>query len=190
MNCDLLNTINTVNPPRIMHTLRGSIWTLSTLEDTIVIPTNVGWKYRDGKNPMGKGLAQQAARRFRFLPEMYGTVCKTHKAATPLIILRVNRWCRYLLLLPTKELDVERPYLSWMRPTNPDALACRLQALEHHAQTFRSDNDPYPYYRPGRRILIPSLGCGYGSLPHDCFMQLTQAYLHHPAFVHVIHDEE
>jgi hypothetical protein len=168
-----------------MNTLHGDIWQLSTLQDSIVIPTNVGWKRRDGKNPMGKGLAYQAAKRFKFLPTLYGDFCRQHGAETPIMTLRVTRWCHYLILLPTKELDVQQPYLSWRQPTCIEALTVRLQALQHKAHVFKTGKSPYPHYRPGTRILVPSLGCGHGDLDETLLISLLNKYLTHLSFVHV-----
>jgi len=179
---------NTSEP--LLPTLAGDIWTESTLEDTIVIPTNVGWKFSDGKNPMGKGLAAQAARRFRFLPKLYGDFCRRYKSETPILPVRVPRWCQRLLLVPTKELNVKKPYLSWMTQTSTEALILRLQQMQVFAQTFTENNTKIPHYAPNRRILVPALGCGYGGLSLKLVETLLTTYLTHPSFTYVKYTEE
>ena len=184
MNSDSTNTVNTAK--RTLPTMTGDIWTLSTDKDTIVIPTNVGWK-SNGKNPMGKGLASQAARRFRFLPRLYGDFCRRHKANTPLLPIRSPRWCHLLLLLPTKELNPEKPYLSWHAETSPEALTIRLQQLNHFAHHFTLTGSKEVYYAPNsqRRILVPALGTGHGGLPLGLVETLLPHYLLHPSFTYI-----
>lgn len=168
-----------------LRTVEGDIWKVSTPNDTIVIPTNVGWKTSDGKNPMGKGLAAQAARRFRFLPKLYGDFCKKYRDATPLLPLRVTRWCEILILLPTKELDPEKPYLSWKHRSSADALVARLKQLQKFATSFHLAGHRELHYTPDKRILVPALGCGYGGLPPGLVETLLIAFLIHPCFVYV-----
>lgn len=173
-----------------VKTLEGNIWDLSTPADTIVIPTNVGWKSSDGKNPMGKGLAFQASKRFRFLPKLYGDFCKKYKNLTPILPIRVPRWCHILLLVPTKELNEDKPYLSWHGNTSADALVTRLKQLQHFAQSFVITGETYPYYTPDRRILVPALGSGHGGLPKGLVETLLTSFLTHPSFIFVKYQQE
>ena len=185
-----------------MRTETGDIWQLSTPEDTIVIPVNVGWRLTDGRNPMGKGLALQAARRWNFLAATYGEFCRKHGRATPLFVLHTaNKWCRYLVLFPTKPLNVEKPYLSWRQDADLALIEVNLMHLQQHALQFCEKTDSLPHYqtsRPAhypeqggsRRILVPSVGCGEGHIAEEVLIQALQAHLTHPCFVHVKYSTE
>lgn len=173
-----------------MRTEVGDIWKLSTKADTVVIPTNVGWK-NDGKNPMGRGLARQAARRWGFLAEMYGTFCQKHGRATPLCVLPMeSKWCHHLILFPTKPLNVEKPYLSWRQDADMALIEVNLLNLQRHASTYCEKADAPLYYSESRsrRILVPSVGAGEGGIPEEMIMQLLERHLTHPSFVHVRYD--
>jgi hypothetical protein len=172
----------------MMQTVSGDIWQLSTKEDTIVVPTNVGWRLSNGKNPMGRGVARGAARRWAFLADMYGEFCRRHGKATPLCVLKVDsKWCQYLILFPTKPLDEEKPYLSWRQGADQALIEVNLINLERHAWSFSEAPDRPAYYGPGRRILVPSVGAGEGGLSEAEITRLLEARLTHPSFVHVLY---
>jgi len=166
-----------------MKTVVGNIWNISTRNDAIVIPVNVGWRARNNKAVMGRGLAREAVRRWPWLQDEWGIYCKTVGAdAVPLAWRTDSKWCRYVVAFPTKPLNVEESWLSWRSESslklirdmlphlNTVALAITKFATEHA--------EPLPM------ILVPSLGCGNGGLEEKDVLPLMET-LAHPNFIHV-----
>jgi hypothetical protein len=167
-----------------MQTIVGDIWGLAAKIDAIVIPTNVGWR-SDGRNVMGRGLARQAARRWPELPGDYGTFCRMHGRATPVALYPLpagNKWCKMLLLFPVKPLDINKPHLSWFQPANAAYIEAHLMRLGEAPESgVLKDLD----IAGGARVLVPSLGCGNGTLQEEQIVPMLHRYLTHPCFVHV-----
>lgn len=136
--------------------LRGNIWKLAEDLDFLVVPTNIGWT-RSGQNVMGAGIAKQARQEDPSLAEWYGAQCQQYGADTP--VLSRGR----LILFPTKPLNVESPWLSWMAKAS-------LARIEQSLLELRK------FKRPDKRgkILIPLVGCGNGKLDEDDVMPLLK----------------
>lgn len=153
----------------------GDIWKLSGAKDAIVIPTNIGWRDRDGRAVMGAGLARDAARRFPALAVMYGKECQEQRERTPITVYRMNSaWCLALVLFPVKPLLQGKPYLSWQQPASVELIKAHLPALEAIGS--------WPELQEGK-IYVPSLGCGNGQLDEEDVLPLLQKLP--DRFVHV-----
>jgi len=162
-----------------METVVGDIWQLSRKDDSIVVPTNIGWKLSDGKNVMGAGIARQLTRRMPWAALSYGQYCKQHGPSAPVCMMPGGKWGKYIILLPVKPLNLEQPYRSWQQPACLRLIERSLRELQAHAE---SDE------HTGGYILVPSVGCGNGGLAEGVVVPLLHSILTHPSFVHVRYD--
>lgn len=128
----------------MIKTERGDIWAYEKTH-LIVIPTNIGWK-ASGENVMGRGVAFQAARKYRELPPWYGDQCRKHGAATPVLCYTHAP----LILFPVKPLNESRPWISWQSKAS-------LALIRRSAEQLSS-------LCPDWDIAIPMVGCGNGGL--------------------------
>ena len=159
-----------------MREVRGDIFKLANfIRDAVVIPTSIGWK-KDGSNPMGKGLAREAARRFPILPITYGEFCMLQGEHTP---VQMDRYTgpaggRWLVLFPTKALNKAMPHMSWQGKASPPLIERGLRQLS----VFEPPT-------PNGKIYVPLLGCGWGGLHRDAVRELMDRYLTAECFVRV-----
>lgn len=135
------------------------IWTLKQ-SHWIVIPTNVGWK-KDGANVMGRGIAQQAARYFPSLPNIYGEHCRIHGEK----LYYISSMGAQLICFPTKPL-ADIPWLSWRGPAT-------LEQIEISLKQLAEETEP---------VAIPLVGCGNGGLDPSKVVPLIEKYLTAPNF--------
>lgn len=128
----------------------------------IVIPTNIGWK-KDGTNPMGRGLAQAAAIRYPWLPALYGEYCRLHEPHAPVTFDMRSR----MVLFPTKPMNEQEPGRSWKGPSSLDLI--RQSAKELNALLLPHKDQVWPMAKPlqTNHVLIPTVGCGSGTLDED-----------------------
>lgn len=122
----------------------GNIWVYWRLGKTIVIPTNAGYK-SNGENVMGAGLAFQASKEVPDLPRVYGIRCMDKN---PCFYYKEKR----LILVPSKPLIAETPWLSWKQSARADTLVSSLEWLESNAVIFETD------------VYVPLIGAGNGGL--------------------------
>jgi hypothetical protein len=142
-----------------MNTVRGDLWEYADY-GALVITTNIGW-CRDGRNPMGRGVALQAAQRVIGLPGWYGKICKERGAATP-VVEYAHRGKLRLLLFPTKPLDALRPHMSWR---NRASLALIERGLAQLAAEYTTP------------VFLPLVGCANGGLREEDVLPLLHQYL-------------
>ncbi len=140
-----------------------------------MIPTNIGWT-KDGRNPMGRGVAWQAARTYTDLPLWYGALCAQHKAALPVCSHNPYK----LILFPTKPLNPRNPAMSWQGPATLDLVRkSRVELVQL-----------LPNLIKGGRVLIPAVGCGEGDLdPKVVVPELLELMEYHPE-IQVVLDAE
>ena len=143
----------------------GNIWIWHQMGATIVIPTNYGWK-SDGTNVMGRGLAKEAAEQFPDLPELYGESCQ-------LSIPELHWPERRLILVPSKELNREAPWLSWQAPATIQRVQRSLEWLQANAGSFPN------------KVYVPCLGAGNGQLDDELIQELMDKILVDPKFIGV-----
>jgi hypothetical protein len=148
----------------------GDIWIYWKLGSAIVIPTNAGWK-SDGTNVMGAGLAKQAAAQFSDLTLRYGRNCKEKSPYQYYKDLR-------LILVPSKLLNEEKPYLSWQGDSDINVVKESLIWLNTNADSFESD-----------KVYVPLLGAGNGHLDDDVIKKIMKEHLKHPKFFGVLWNE-
>lgn len=173
----------------------GDVWQLANELDTIVIPTNEGWK-RNGQNVMGRGLAAQAAKRWPNLPAIYGEFCQKNLGERSLFWVHLpknkkgkttyRRWCDSLILFAVKPLDEKQPHLTWMRPASLEKIEKGLIELEAFVHTPEFTQRPEA---EKRHIYVPYLGCGNGGLATKDVEPLLTRYLTHSAFIVVCQHE-
>lgn len=145
-----------------MLKLTGDLWEWHRRGLWAVIPTNVGWK-TNGDNPMGAGVALQAAQKFSGLPAWYGAKCKKYGknlAVQPYLTAK-------LLLFPTKPLDEAQPWLSWRNPSCPVLINRGLVQLRYMFDSGMFHG----------QVAIPLVGCGMGGLSRDEVVPMMEAYL-------------
>lgn len=149
-----------------MHIV-GDIWRLRRPRDYVVVPTNIGWT-REGRNPMGRGLAWQAARSYVDLPLWYGALCAQHKAALPVCSHDPYR----LILFPTKPLNTRNPAMSWQNNSTLELVRKGRVELVQLLPSLRLN---------GGRVLLPAVGCGEGGLnPKTVVPELMELSEYHP----------
>ena len=166
-----------------MKTIEGDIWHLSTKHDAIVVTANVGWK-KSGLGVLGAGLARDAARRFPWLAKAWGAFCQAEREDAVPASWRVDsKWCRYLVMFPTKALDPEAPWASWRADSSWNFIEGQLKYLVALAYMF--EDYAVKHEEPTPRVLVPSLGCGHGGLHEEVVVPAMARHLIHSAFVHV-----
>lgn len=148
----------------------GDIWIYHKLGNCIVIPTNAGWK-ANGENVMGAGLAQQAAEKFPNLPSFYGNFCKLEQS-------RLCWWEKRLILVPTKPLIKDKPWMSWNQSAKEETI---IESL-----IFLQDIIGKPPMTISDKIYVPLLGAGNGGMSKFKVVHLMDAYLKSERFVGVI----
>jgi hypothetical protein len=148
-----------------MKWTKGDIWIYHKLGKTIVIPTNAGWK-SDGSNVMGRGLAKQASEKFNWLSQDYGQYCKNE-----------NPYCYYsnvnLILVPSKALNKEKPFLSWQHEADKDTITSSLNWLQDNSISFPD------------KIYVPILGSGNGKMQKGLVKELMDRILISGKFIGV-----
>lgn len=161
-----------------MKTLTGDIWELATREDLIVVTVNVGWT-RIGKAVMGRGLAREATRRWPKVAWAWGKLCQEHGAGAPPSIFPTpgSKWCRGLILFPTKPLDSREPWLSWRQDSSYELIEHWLPWLNTSVATLELP--------PVSHVLVPTLGCGCGNLNPDRVALMLEEHLTCERFIHV-----
>lgn len=165
-----------------MRELVGNIWD-HWQKKWLVVTTNIGWKptpepgdvgAKVGPNPMGAGLAKDLAERVPSAPSFYGQWCFKYKALTPTV------WHpEGFVLLPTKALDPEKPWLSWRAKSNivlierslRELAAMKLPDRARLSEIYKGapiDND---------EVLVPLVGCKNGQLTEKQVLPLMQEIL-------------
>lgn len=103
--------------------LAGDLFTLAQAQDTIVVPTNLGWTV-DGRAVMGTGLAKQLADLEPAIPRVYGSTLRAwmlevqdrqrERAPVAPLVTAFSLTARPIsvLLVPTKPLRQAAPRLS------------------------------------------------------------------------------
>ena len=159
-----------------MRVTQGDLW---DYRDThrVVVPVNIGWT-QVGENPMGRGVAKQAADRFPDLPAKYGNVCEHYRAVTPVVEfgviagrLEVRSTLtepdpitrRGVILFPTKPLNVDAPHLSWRGPAS-------LELIERGARQLAAGWSQVP-------VALPLVGCANGRLRDVDVIPILERYL-------------
>lgn len=134
-----------------MKMISGDIWEYHQAH-WVVITTDIGWK-KDGSNPMGRGIAKDAAYLYPDLPVWYGAKCK--KYAEKLMVLPHLK--SRLILFPTKPLDRAQPWSSWRQDSSIDLIKKSVRELILVADHLKPDNE----------IVVPMVGCQNGRLSTD-----------------------
>ena len=151
---------------------RGDIWDYACLK---VVPTNIGWR-KDGSNVMGRGVAQQAARRYPGLAAWYGRECqrmlqsahRDYNTGEPTWGLRGYR---DLILFPVKPLNFDAPWLSWRQRASLELIRYHTEML---AESMRLAPEP---------IALPLVGCGNGGLPPSEVLRVLRWHLEDDRFI-------
>lgn len=154
----------------------GDIWALARAGDAVVVPVNVGWR-GDGLAVLGRGLALQAVRRFRWLRRWWGEICQRCGSGTGVVAVccEDGKWAGlWLVCFPVKPLNVAQPYLSWRAGADIGLIERGLVALARWGTSGTV-----------ARILVPSLGCGNGGLSEAAVVPLMERHLSSDVFVHV-----
>lgn len=151
----------------------GDIWRVRRPRDYVVVPTNIGWT-KDGKNPMGRGVAGVCARKYVDIPTRYGDLCRLHGADTPTCVYEPYR----LIFYPTKPLG-KNPGLSWKSPASMDLVRKSRVQLVALLPTLLSEG----------RVLIPAVGCGEGGLdPKLVVPELLELCEYNPKVVLILEE--
>lgn len=144
----------------------GNLWEYYDTGAWAVIPTNIGWK-RDGANPMGAGVALQAAKKVPELPKWYGDICKKYLGNTTVIPYIPAR----MILFPTKPLNVHCPWLSWNNDSDLGLISQSTKQLAKCVSICRSNGIDI------KNIAVPLVGCGHGGLSSKDIIPILQESL-------------
>lgn len=147
-----------------MREQTGNLWTFHQEKRWIVITTNIGFK-KDGTNPMGAGVAKQAAEKYEDLPAWYGKKCKKYRADTAVQVYRPGK----LFLFPTKPFDPSQPWMSWKQDSSLDLI--RRSAKQLAAVVEKLGDEIFG------DIGIPLVGCQNGNLRRRDVMPILKEYL-------------
>ena len=126
-----------------MNETVGDLWTFHEKGEHIGIACNIGWN-RAGHGIMGLGTAHQAVVRFPAIAQRWGQCCINGKKNTPVTIFPWN-----LVMIPTKPLNQEYPWLSWDQPSD-------FALLDRSLLQLAAITTP---------VFLPLLGAGAGRLP-------------------------
>jgi hypothetical protein len=148
-----------------MEWKNGNIWVYWKLGKIIVIPTNAGWK-SDKTNVMGRGLALQASKEISDLSAIYGARCIQKD---PYFYFKEKR----LILVPSKPLDEEHPWLSWQQSSRVDTVVESLGWLQKNVDLFDID------------VYVPIIGSGNGGLDKFLIKKRMNEILTDPKFIGV-----
>jgi hypothetical protein len=141
----------------------------------VVVTTNIGWK-KNGDAVMGRGIAAQAAHKFPFIIRQYGDECKKHKQNTSIIVYNDIR----LILLPTKHLNANQPWLSWQSDSSLELIEKGLIELKNWLQIMSDTGKRVNYNELNScgnvRVAMPLPGCGNGNIPVKKSLALVKKY--------------
>lgn len=141
-----------------MREERGNIWDYLP-SHAVVVSTNIGWK-KDGTNPMGRGIAAEAARMFSALPLWYGTYCRAHGILTGVVDWTPDMTAPdgpEIVLFSTKTLDPYQPHISWMQKSSLELIGISARQLAELWQATA----------PRRPCALPLVGCQNGRLMEE-----------------------
>jgi hypothetical protein len=136
----------------VLRVAYEDIWNFHSRGSYVVVTTNVGWK-KSGEAVMGAGIAKEASVRYPAIPAVLGSYMKrcveTGEGIPELLIHRPYR----LVLLATKPLNPEFPWLSWKNPADPGLIQHALLRLLEQVRDLDI-----------AEVAIPLLGAGHGGL--------------------------
>ncbi len=144
----------------------GDLWDHHDRGRWVVVTTNIGWK-KDGSNPMGAGVAKEAASRFPDLPAKYGARCQKYQHNTAVWPFRPGK----LILFPTKPLDAGQPWLSWRSDSDYTLIERSAKQLAKLVSILRQEEKFLPV------VVLPLVGCGNGNLEPKRVVRLLERYL-------------
>ena len=108
---------------------------------------------------MGRGLAKEAAKRYPWLPPLYGEFCHMHGTDTPVTFNMRSR----IILFPTKPLNEKTPWASWKSKASPYLI--RKSAKQLNDILLPHKDLDWPGGRlETNHVLVPPVGCGGGRL--------------------------
>ena len=152
----------------MLHWKEGNIIAWYNMGRTIVVPTNAGWT-KEGANVMGAGIAKEIANVVPDLPAVYGKYCQSEETRVYLPEMR-------LILVPSKPLIPDTPWLSWKQNADPKTVRESLSWLQANAKKF-----PTPVY-------VPLIGAGNGKLTPEAVSSLMDTLLTDECFIGVTWD--
>ena len=143
-----------------------SLWRHHDEGRWVVITTNIGWK-KDGDNPMGAGVAKEAAKRFPDLPTIYGVRCQKYRCDTAVWPFEPGK----LILFPTKPLNSNQPWLSWKNNSDYGLIEKSAKQLAYLVFILRERGKFLS------TVTLPMVGCGNGNLNPKRVTQILEKYL-------------
>lgn len=137
---------------------KGNLWDHWERGSKVVVTTNIGWDPVTRENNMGAGMALQAATRWPWLPELYGSFCRLTAPFTPVMEMADLR----LIFMPVKPLlDVKDPERSWNQEARRALIVVGLKQLREHTG----------------EIALGLPGCGNGGLRAEDVRPIVYWYL-------------
>lgn len=153
-----------------MREVYGNLWDYLP-SHAVVVTTNVGWK-KDGRNPMGRGVALEAAQRFPELPFWYGSYCFDNEGDVGVVSWKPNRTesIEEIILFPTKPFNCHKPYLSWKSESS-------LELIEESTIQLARN------WPREKSVVLPLPGCGNGGRKEEEVLPILRKYLVDDRFV-------
>jgi len=155
----------------MIKTERGSIWAYEKTH-ALVIPTNIGWKAKDQSNVMGRGLAQQAAKKYPDFQLWFGRECAARREATPVLLYPDA----HLIAFPVKPLNPDAPWMSWKSKAD-------LKLIERSAKQLSE-------LKVDRPVAVSMVGCGNGGLDMADVRPILDRYLSRDEFTLILFGQE
>ncbi len=153
----------------------------------VCVTTNIGWTTRGGRNPMGRGIALQAAQRFPDLPALYGVVCRSDREHTNVVEYKIGRTgalsgplnaasalfpSQGLIMFPTKPFNPDAPHLSWHGKAS-------LDLIERGVHQLAGGWSNVP-------VALPLVGCANGGLRDTDVLPILERHLKADNFLLVL----
>jgi hypothetical protein len=141
-----------------MLELEGNIWIVDNAYDAVVITTN-GFVKENGEAVMGRGIAQQAAKEFRFLPISLGNRLTKHGNRVYLFEEYNRFWKKKrIITFPVKT--------DWRVRAHKDLIIKSTEQLVDLVDAVGFE-----------RIVMPRPGCGNGGLKWEDVKPIIEPYL-------------
>jgi hypothetical protein len=151
----------------------------------IVCPTNIGWNNKK-ENIMGAGIAKEVKDKFPEVSSILGYFYRTHYSKSlmgkiPYAETLSFTFCYFhklvfyknIIFLPTKELNENKPWLSWKNNSSLDLIEENINNLK---KLF--DHDSFKEYNKDKvRCIIPMIGCGCGKLDPQDIIKILEKHL-------------
>lgn len=151
----------------------------------IICPTNIGWNNKK-ENVMGAGIAKEVKIKFPEVPLRLGyfyrllyyakSLMNEYEKSEDISFCYFHKLLFYknIIFLPTKELNKDKPWLSWKNNSSLDLIE---EGISNLKKLF--DHESFKYNNKDHKVqcIIPMIGCGCGKLDSQDVIKILEKYL-------------